>query len=66
MDVRIREACEDCDGTGAQRVEAGAGHVRWTKKACCPACNGTGERERWIALAEFRQCLAEDDEAASS
>ena len=25
--VQIREACEACDGTGKQRVEAGAGHV---------------------------------------
>lgn len=55
--VLIREICQACDGAGKQRIEAGAGHVSWTKTADCAACDGNGYVSRWARLSEFRDLL---------
>ena len=55
--VQIREACEACDGSGTQRVQAGTGHVRWARRVACEACDGSGHRTRWITLGELRLLL---------
>jgi len=56
--VQIREACEACEGSGTQRVQAGTGHVRWARRVECEACGGSGHRTRWITLGELRALLA--------
>ena len=55
--VQIREACDACEGSGKQRVEAGTGHVRWARRVACDACDGSGRRTRWITLDELRLLL---------
>jgi DnaJ-class molecular chaperone len=56
--VQIREACEACEGSGTQRVQAGTGHVRWARRVACETCQGSGRRTRWITLDELRALLA--------
>ena len=56
--VQIREPCDACEGSGKQRVQAGAGHVRWARRVECEACDGSGHRTRWITLGELRALLA--------
>jgi DnaJ-class molecular chaperone len=55
--VQIRQPCDACDGTGTRRAQAGTGHVTWSKKVACPACNGSGHTSRWIPLSELKALL---------
>jgi DnaJ-class molecular chaperone len=55
--VQIREPCAACEGSGVRRIEAGSGHARWTRRAACEDCEGSGHRARWITLDELRAML---------
>ena len=63
--VHIRERCEDCGGSGTQRVVSGAGHARWSKRIGCPTCDGSGQQERWIPLGELQGLLAAEPAPSS-
>jgi len=50
--VQILTTCSYCNGEAYLHVSKPVDRYR-----ACPACNGSGESEKWVSLQEFSQLL---------